>query len=269
MTRKEQRAFTPAKASEAAPEDRIDITYIRVEDLIPYENNPRNNDETVQTLVNSMRDFGTKVPPVVTRDGVIVTGHTRLKAAIAMGKTVLPCIVAEDLDDAKAKMFRLADNKIQESSTWDFDRLVPELEEVKALGFEVEDFNFTPLDLDPFCFDEEDEDTGAVMLSEEEVSATIAGDAPKAGIMVGDRIDLGGIVLVCGSVSLDDLIAADADGCTHELHEPDPTMCEALARGWMEETGRTPTVTRNGERAEVLRGWKSIYTDVHITKHKP
>lgn len=251
MTKKGDLGFTPAPESSLDPRDRVRIENVYIKDLIPYINNPRNNDETVQGLSNSFREFGVKVLPVITRDGVIITGHTRLKAAIETGRESLKCIIAEDLDDAKAKMFRLADNKIQESSTWDFEKLVPELEELKGLGFEVEDFNFTPLDLDPFCFDEEEEPDG-VMLTEEEVSAGITGPAARTGIMVGDRIDFGGIALVCGSPTLDVLMAADMDCCAHELYEPDPTMCEALARGWMEETGRAPTVTRNGERVEVL-----------------
>lgn len=259
MAKKRSCGIVPAEESLVDPEDRIHITYVRVEDLIPYANNPRNNDETVQTLANSMRDFGTKVPPVITRDGVIITGHTRLKAAIALGKQALPCIIADDLDDARAKMFRLADNKIQESSTWDFDKLVPELEDLKDIGFEPEDFNFTPLDLDPFCFDdgdgEDDEGSEGVMLSDEEVKAMVGPQEPAGdarGIRPGDVIVLGGIRLICGSVTLADLLRIEEEHGTDEIREPDPLLCEALARGWAEERGERPKVLRDSQEVDVL-----------------
>lgn len=49
-------------------------------ELIPYENNPRNNDEAVRYVTESIQEFGFKVPMVVDKDGVIVAGHTRYKA---------------------------------------------------------------------------------------------------------------------------------------------------------------------------------------------
>lgn len=257
MTKEGSLGFTPAPESSLDPKDRVRIENIYVRDLIPYVNNPRNNDETVKTLSNSMSRFGTLVLPVITRDGIIVTGHTRLKAAIELGKESLKCIVAEDLSDVDAKMFRLADNKIQESSTWDFDKLAIELREVGELGFEIEDFNFTPLDLDPFCFDDDDDGSESVMLTEEQAAAAVGTGARSACIEQGDEIRMDGLTLVCGPLTLDALIeavqACRTDEGTSCLYEPDPSACEALARGWMEETGGKAVVTRDGETVDVLR----------------
>jgi len=93
----------------------------KVSDLIPYHNNPRINDGAVNHVASSIKEFGFKVPIVVDAFNVIVTGHTRLKAAQKLGLEEVPCIEADDLTPAQIKAFRLADNKTSEFSTWDAD----------------------------------------------------------------------------------------------------------------------------------------------------
>ena len=107
------------------------IVYKKTGELVPYENNPRINDEAVPAVMESIRSFGFKVPVVIDRDGVIVTGHTRVKAAQRLGMESVPCVVADDLSPEKIKAFRLADNKVSELAGWDFDKLDAEL---AALG---------------------------------------------------------------------------------------------------------------------------------------
>ena len=92
-----------------------------------YENNPRNNDAAVNAVANSIREFGFKVPIIITKDNVIIAGHTRLKASIKLGLKEVPCIVADDLNDYQINAFRLADNKTSELSSWDFTKLENEL----------------------------------------------------------------------------------------------------------------------------------------------
>lgn len=244
MTRKN--VLTPAPIEEVLPEDRIETTYVRIDDLKPYENNPRFNDDTVPLLINSIESFGFKVPPVVMRDGTLITGHTRIKAAKEAGRKAIACIIAEDFDDAKSKMFRLADNKTQEVSSWDFDKLPFELDGVKDMGYEPEDFGFTPLDLGAFDDEDADEDgdegmvappTNMDMLEESEFIST--------SVRPGDVIAMGKAEVVCAPVELDDVMELQKRK-TSRLHEPDPEKCEALARGWMEETGRRPVLMREG-----------------------
>ena len=95
--------------------------------LQEYENNPRNNDEAIKAVSNSIREFGFKVPIVITSDNVIIAGHTRLKAAVSLGLKEVPCIVADDLNAEQIKAFRLADNKTAELATWDLSKLEDEL----------------------------------------------------------------------------------------------------------------------------------------------
>ena len=86
----------------------------------PYKNNPRNNDDAVEATANSIKEFGWQQPIVVDKDGVIIVGHTRLKAAKKLKLEQVPVTVAENLTDDQVKAFRLADNKTGELVGWDF-----------------------------------------------------------------------------------------------------------------------------------------------------
>lgn len=108
----------------------MEIINKRVEDLIPYENNPRRNDEAVEYVANSIKEFGFKVPIVIDKENVIVAGHTRLKASELLGLKEVPCIIADDLTDEQVKAFRLADNKVGELASWDNPKLDVELSEI-------------------------------------------------------------------------------------------------------------------------------------------
>ena len=120
----------------------MEIIERKVSELIPYANNPRHNDGAVNAVAASIKNFGFRVPIIVDKDGVIVAGHTRLKAAQKLGLKTVPCIVADDLTPEQVKAFRLADNKVGELAGWDFEKLDLELEEL--------DFDMTP-----FGFDDE------------------------------------------------------------------------------------------------------------------
>lgn len=112
----------------------------KLEELTPYEKNPRNNDEAVEYVVNSIKEFGFKVPIVVDKNGVIIAGHTRYKASKKLGLKEVPCIIADDLNEEQIKAFRLADNKVSEKASWDYDLLNEELEDI--LNIDMFDFGF-------------------------------------------------------------------------------------------------------------------------------
>ena len=105
----------------------MDVKLFRLDELKPYENNPRRNDRAVEAVAKSIEQFGFKVPIVIDADKVIVAGHTRYKAAQKLHLESVPCIVADDLTPAQIKAFRLADNKTAELATWDFEKLTTEL----------------------------------------------------------------------------------------------------------------------------------------------
>jgi len=80
-------------------------------DVKPYENNPRNNDHAVAKVAGSIKDFGWQQPIVVDANNVVITGHTRLKAAHTLGLKEVPVLTAKDLDETKVEEFRLTDNR--------------------------------------------------------------------------------------------------------------------------------------------------------------
>lgn len=120
----------------------MNVQEIAVSELIPYENNPRNNLLAVDAVAESIRNFGFKVPIVIDSENVIVCGHTRLMAAKKLGLDKVPCIVADDLTDEQIKAFRLADNKTAELAEWETDKLQKELSEINEI--DMLDFGFEP-----------------------------------------------------------------------------------------------------------------------------
>lgn len=127
-----------------------ELIYKSIDELIPYEQNPRNNDHAVDAVASSIKEFGFKVPIIIDKDNVIVAGHTRYKASKQLGLESVPCIVADDLTEDQIKAFRLADNKVGELASWDFAKLEQELIDITidmtAFGFkDLEDVNIDDL----------------------------------------------------------------------------------------------------------------------------
>lgn len=118
----------------------MDIKEIKLTELKPYENNPRNNEEAVEPVMNSIKEFGFKVPIVIDKNNVIIAGHTRYKAAKKLDLQEVPCIIADDLTEEQIKAFRLADNKVSEFAKWNKGLLADELLDIKLdmnlFGFE-------------------------------------------------------------------------------------------------------------------------------------
>lgn len=120
----------------------MNIIDIKIDELNPYENNPRKNDKAVKYVAESIRQFGFKVPIVVDGDNTIIAGHTRFKAARMLNLEDVPCIVADDLTPEQIKAFRLADNKVSEKAEWDFDLLEDELADILDINMEDLGFDF-------------------------------------------------------------------------------------------------------------------------------
>lgn len=117
----------------------LKVKNMQLSQLIPYENNPRNNDIAVNYVANSIKNFGFKSPIIVDKNNVIVCGHTRARAAEKLGIESVPVIIADDLTPEQVKAYRLADNKVAEVSEWDFDSLQKELD---GISFNMADFGF-------------------------------------------------------------------------------------------------------------------------------
>nr|DAF83078.1 MAG TPA: ParB protein [Caudoviricetes sp.] len=105
----------------------MEIKLVKIAEIKPYDRNPRNNDGAVDAVAASIKEFGWQQPIVVDRDGVIIAGHTRYKAAQKLKCKEVPVVVAENLTDEQVRAYRLADNKTGELAGWDFSALDEEL----------------------------------------------------------------------------------------------------------------------------------------------
>ena len=123
----------------------MEIINKKLEEIKIYEKNPRKNDDAVEGVANSIKEFGFKVPIIIDKNNVIVAGHTRYKASQKLGLIEVPCIVADDLTEEQVKAFRLADNKTNEKASWDLDLLGEELKDI--LNLDMTDFGFNEFEI--------------------------------------------------------------------------------------------------------------------------
>ena len=123
----------------------MQIVQISTSKLIEYTNNPRVNDHAVDKAAAAIKEFGFRVPILAKKDGLIVDGHLRLKAAKKLGLKDVPVIYCDDMTDTQIKAFRLSVNKIADLADWDDELLKIELEDLKVEGFDLE---LTGFDMD-------------------------------------------------------------------------------------------------------------------------
>ena len=125
----------------------MQIEQWEIERVKPYDKNPRRNDKAVEAVAKSIREFGFRQPIVVDKDGVIVVGHTRYKAALLLKLKTVPVHVAADLTPQQARAYRIADNRTNETAEWDIDLLPIELGELREGGADLKLLGFTDKEL--------------------------------------------------------------------------------------------------------------------------
>ena len=191
-----------------------------IEWLRPYENNPRNNEQAVESVANSIKEFGFKVPIVATIDGEIVNGHTRFKAAKFLKLKTVPVLIADDLTEEQIKAFRLADNKTGELVDWDIELLYSELDDLT--GFDMTMFGFEDIDFSLDDFEEVEKEEG-------EEADTDSEEKPK--VEYGDIYQLGRHRLMCGDSTSAEDMARLIDGAVIDLYVTDPPYNVAYQGG--------------------------------------
>jgi ParB-like chromosome segregation protein Spo0J len=192
----------------------MEISLWPVAKLRPYANNPRQNDDGVQAVANSLREFGFRQPIVVDGEGVIVCGHTRYKAAQSLGLEKVPVHVAKDLTAEQLKAYRIADNQTATLSSWDFDLLPLELGELKALDFDLGLLGFDTDELAKLL----NPDAAEGLCDPDEIPAP----PDEAVTQPGDLWILGEHRLLCGDSSKVEDVDRLLDGATIHLANTDP-----------------------------------------------
>lgn len=114
-----------------------------IERVKEYDRNPRNNDDAVGPVAESIREFGFKVPLLVDKEGVLIAGHTRIRAARQLGLTEVPVICADDLTPEQVRALRIADNQLASIATWNYELLPIELSELQNVDFDLDLLGFS------------------------------------------------------------------------------------------------------------------------------
>lgn len=183
------------------------IIEMDISEVIPYANNPRDNSKAIDAVAASIREFGFKVPVVIDRNNILITGHTRLEAAKKLGLEKIPAIRAADLTEAQVKAFRLADNKVGEIATWDDSALAAELQALDDLNFDMSDFGFSEDDLGD---------------NTEDIADPEVPENPDPIAQPGDLFQLGDHRLLCGDSTNPEDIARLTGGQEMDLLLTDP-----------------------------------------------
>jgi DNA modification methylase len=230
----------------------------------PYANNPRQNDDAVEAVAESIRRFGFRQPIVVDADGVIVAGHTRFRAAQRLGLATVPVHVATDLTPDEVRAYRLADNKTAELASWDDAMLSIELDALRGAG----------IDWTLLGFDEEEL---AKLLAPAGTEGLTDPDAvpekPADPITKpGDLWLLGKHHLLCGDSTSATDVARLLDGAVPALMVTDPPYGVEYDPEWRMDAGLTGNTARmgkvmNDDRADWTEAWKLFPGDVAYVYH--
>ena len=182
-------------------------------ELKPYGNNPRHNDAAVDAVARSIEAFGFRQPLVVDEEGVIVVGHTRLRAALKLGLESVPVHVATGLTPEQLKAYRLADNKTASLAEWDDEKLTAELMELSQAGVDLDITGFSADEIASYI----DGPPAEGLTDPDDVP-----DAPPAITQPGDLWLLGEHRLLCGDSTKAEDVARLLAGSTADMLLSDP-----------------------------------------------
>ena len=230
----------------------------------PYANNPRQNDDAVEAVAESIRRFGFRQPIVVDADGVIVAGHTRFRAAQRLGLATVPVHVATDLTPDEVRAYRLADNKTAELASWDDAMLSIELDALRGAG----------IDWTLLGFDEEELAKLLAPAGTEGLTDLDAVPEKPADPITkpGDLWLLGKHRLLCGDSTSATDVARLLDGAVPVLMVTDPPYGVEYDPEWRMDAGLTGNTARmgkvmNDDRADWTEAWKLFPGDVAYVYH--
>jgi len=186
----------------------------KLSDIKAYEKNPRINDDAVDAVAASIREFGFRQPIVVDTDGVIICGHTRWKAAQKLDLEKVPVHVAKDLSPEQIKAYRIADNQTASIAEWDYDLLPIELADLQACNYDLGLLGFNQDELAKLLGGELQEG----LCDPDDVPAP----PDEAITRPGDLWVLGNHRLLCGDSSKPEDLDRLLDGATIHLVNSDP-----------------------------------------------
>jgi ParB-like chromosome segregation protein Spo0J len=132
------------------------VENLEIDKVIPYFNNPRKN-MAVEKVAMSIKEYGFQQPIVVDNNMSIIVGHTRYEAAKSLNLEKIPVVVA-NISHEKAKAYRIADNKTNESSIWDYPLLNKEFSDLMDANFDLEKTGFDEDELEKIITHHKDDE---------------------------------------------------------------------------------------------------------------
>lgn len=198
----------------------IKIIEKNVDELIPYDNNARINDNAVEAVAKSIKEFGMKNPIIIDKNNTIIAGHTRLKALKSLGMNTAPCIIADDLTEEQIKAFRIADNSTAQIADWDYEKLRQELESINY-------------DMVEFGLKNQIEEINKLIEEERQIQEDSYDFSKEVAIKVkkGDVWQLGRHRLICGNSTKEEDVVKLMDGKLADLCVTDPPYNVNIGQG--------------------------------------
>ncbi|MCL1915686.1 MAG: DNA modification methylase [Desulfovibrionaceae bacterium] len=173
--------------------EKLNLEYWPVEKLRPCEKALRRNDDCVERMTEAIRHYGFRVPILAGRDGEVVDGHLRLKAARRLGLAEVPVLPAEGMSDEQIRAFRLLVNRSATWAEWNEGAVAVELAALRDLDVDLAVTGFGSGEIDRLL---------RALLQREEADPDAAPDAPDVPVSrEADLWLLGPHRLVCGDAT--------------------------------------------------------------------
>lgn len=172
--------------------EKITIEHWPLERLRPYVNALRKNDGCVERMAEAIRVYGFRIPILARRDGEIVDGELRFKAARLLGLAEVPVLPADGLTDEQIRAFRLLVNRSATWAEWNAEAVAVELAELRALDIDLAQTGFDAKEIDRYLHShlQDDKDPDAVP------------DVPAVPVTRRDDVwNLGPHRLLCGDAT--------------------------------------------------------------------
>lgn len=245
--------------------DGLEIKYIDIKDLKPYERNARTHSKAqIEQIAASMREFGFTNPVLIDPDQGIIAGHGRLAAAQLIGMKEVPAITLHDLTPDQRRALVIADNRLALDAGWDMETLGLEIKALQDANFDIDVLGFDGSEIDE------------ILGRSRSVGATDEDDVPEAPEVpvsrVGDVWLLGGHRIICGDSTSPETVGKLLDGIKPTLMVTDPPYGVEYDPEWRAEAGVNKNKAKmgkveNDDRADWSAAWALFPGDIVYMWH--
>jgi DNA modification methylase len=227
----------------------IVMEYCTVERLIPYARNPRRNDDAVDRMVASIKEYGFRIPILARHDGEVVDGHLRLKAARKLELTSVPVVWCDEWTPSQVKAFRLLVNRSASWADWDEELLRQEFLDLKELEIDLAVTGFDAKEIDDLLFRSQ-------VIDEDQAPAPLDGAAVTKP---GDLWVCGSDRLLCGDATSAADVKQLLDSVVPGVMIIDPPYGVSYDPQWRERAGLGATRQRGLVNHDDCFDWTEAY----------